>query len=244
MKYSLPVYVSCYRTDLNRQLRPTEFLNLAQDAATRAASFGNFSDKVLKTRGGVWIVARMQVRFLRPVMLAEELRLDTWHKGLQGVNFIRDYQLVDSSGQPVINSTSSWVIMDIANRCLLRDAEALALVPASSQCGDSAIEDTCPKVVLPKSCELELVDEHIVKWSDVDYNGHANNVKYSVWALDALPADFVRTHFLKELSINFNKEVPPGSKVLLYHAFDGGYHYIEGRVEDHQAFIVRLEFEE
>lgn len=242
-KFSLPVYASCYLSDLNSCLRPTAFLDFAQDAATRAAQEGGFGDEVLRRFDGVWIVARMHTRFLRRVRFTESLRLDTWHKGLRGVNFLRDYRLIGSDGEIAVEATSSWVIMGRTSRSLLRSEEALCCVPEACVCGEDAISEPCPKIVLPKGAEAACLGTHEVGWSDVDYNSHANNVKYSVWALDALPQDFVRSHFLKESIINFNKEIPLGSSVALMHACCGAYHYIEGLVDGHQAFITRLEFE-
>ena len=83
-----------------------------------------------------------------------------------------------------------------------------------------------------------------MQWSDVDFNKHANNVKYTVWAMDALPEELVYGTWLKEHYINFNKEVRPGETVELYHAESDGAHIIEGRVGDHQAFITKLVFSE
>lgn len=242
-KFSLDCHASCYLCDINRHLRPSAFLDFAQDAATRAAFEEQFGDDNLRPYNGVWIVARMQTQFLRPIHFREDLRIETWHKGLKGINFIRDYRLVDSMGQSVINATSSWVIMNMSTRTVMREPSILERIPTSSDT-DYAIEQPCPKIVLPKSAKLKHICSHLVSWSEVDYNGHANNVKYSVWAIDALDQDYVRSHFLSELSINFNKEVPPGSVVELYHysisEADCDIHYIEGRVSEHQAFISRL----
>ena len=84
----------------------------------------------------------------------------------------------------------------------------------------------------------------MVRYSDVDHNEHANNVKYTVWAMDALPEELVYDHHVKELTINFNKEARPGDTVDLYHLQEAdGSHIIEGRTGEHQVFIERLRFD-
>ena len=91
---------------------------------------------------------------------------------------------------------------------------------------------------------LEVIGEHTVRYSDVDYNNHANNVKYTVWALDHLPDNIAMTRRLKELSINFNKETLLGETVTLYHCITPeGEHIVEGRSGDIQVFIEKLLFE-
>ena len=62
--------------------------------------------------------------------------------------------------------------------------------------------------------------------------------------MDALPEELVYEKFLKELTINFNKEARPGETVELWHTLaPDGSHIVEGRTADHQVFIERLLFE-
>lgn len=243
-KYSMHFDIACYMSDYNRILRPSAFLDCAQDIATKAAGSLDFGDTALKTHNCVWILARQQVQFLKPVKFGDVVRLDSWHKGLKGINFMRDYQMLSEDGEPMVNSTSSWIIMDIAERRLCRDEAVMSRVPAEPQSEDHAIEAPCPKVVMPRSVQPELIGTHVVNYSDTDFNLHANNVKYTVWAIDALPESLVYEHFLKELTINFNREARRGETVELYHAFVDGAHIIEGKVDGVQVFIEKLIFEE
>ena len=79
-------------------------------------------------------------------------------------------------------------------------------------------------------------------FSDIDYNRHVNNVRYIGWAVDVLPMELLEEKPLRGLTINFNHEVHPGETVSLYlQENPSGEYFVEGRVEDRQAFIVRLE---
>ncbi len=240
-KYCKDIKITCYEADYYFNMRPAAFLDYAQEIAGEAAEELSFADEDLERLGCVWVLARMHTKFLRPVKYKERLKLYTWHRGLKGVNFVRDYQLRDAENKVVVNSTSSWVVMDFVNRRLSRDPELMKIIPAEAQDEDFAIETPCPKIVLPK--DVSLLGSHKVVWSDVDHNHHANNVKYTVWCMDALPEEFVREHELLESYINFNKEVQPGETVDLYHAETDGAHIIEGRVGDAQVFITKLVFE-
>ncbi len=242
-KYSQDSIVSCYMSDCHHLLRPESFLDLAQQMAVKAAQVQSFSDDALKAHDCAWILARMQTRFESKVRFDEKIHLDTWHRGLDGLYFIRDYQLKDSEGRVAVNSTSSWIVMNLESRRICRGEEVMSLIPSESQSSDKAIESPCPKIAFPKGAELKEIGTHRVNWSDVDYNGHANNVKYTVWALDNLPQDLVFGHFLKEVSINFNKEARQGDTVTLFHTESEGSHIVEGRCGDHQVFIEKLVFE-
>ena len=88
--------------------------------------------------------------------------------------------------------------------------------------------------------------DHVVSYSDVDLNGHANNAMYLVWAMDAVGYALASSHPVKEVKINFNHETRPGDKVSIYGACregeSGMCHYIEGETEGRSAFCVELSF--
>lgn len=243
-RYSEDSIVCCYMSDCHHLLRPESFLDMAQQLAVKAAQQLDFGDTKLKEHNCVWVLARMQTRFERKVRFDEKININTWHRGLDGLYFIRDYQLLDSIGRVAVNSSSSWIVMNAETRHICRDDKVMELIPAEAQSGDEAIPGTCPKIAFPKGAELREMGNHRVNWSDVDYNGHANNVKYTVWALDNLPQELVFGHFLREVTINFNKEVRPGETVTLYHAEADGAHIVEGRSGERQVFIEKLVFED
>ena len=243
-KFYEDIIATCYMVDRHKMLRPSAFLDLAQHMAVVGADRLHFGDDQLNAYDCTWVLARQQVRFERPMMHKQAGKILTWHKGLQGLFFLRDYQLIGDDGEPCINSTSSWVVMNVGDRRLVRPDFLREIVSLDPQSPDHAIEEPAPKVSLPRGTQMSQIGTHRIGYSDVDYNQHANNVKYTVWALDALPEELVHEHPLKELTINFNREALPGETVELWHALDAdGAHIVEGRVDDHQVFIERLSFQ-
>jgi len=234
---------ACYQVDCRKILRPSAFLDLAQHMAVFGADKLAFGDEQLGPYGCTWVLARQTVRFERPVMHKEACRILTWHKGLQGLYFLRDYEILGADGTPAVRSTSSWVVMNIAERRVVRPDFLSEIVSLDPQSPDHAIEEPSAKVVLPREVEIAQIGAHRVQFSDLDYNHHANNVKYTVWAMDSLPEELVYNRQLKELTINFNREARPGETVTLWHALaPDGAHIVEGRVDDRQVFIERLLF--
>ena len=249
-KYIEQHRIACYRSDSHWEMRPESFLDMAQQIAVKGAQLLSFNDEALKALGCVWVLARMQVIFEKPVPFDKLVTLKTWHKGQCGPYFLRDYSL-EQDGEEVVRSTSSWIVMNMESRRISRDEAVMKLLEVSAQSPDHAIETPCPKVMVPRDTELKAMGSDVVRYSDIDKNGHANNVKYTVWALDNLPQDLVMNHPVKELVINFNREALPGEEVILYHAEIDGAHIIEGRASqtlgdgstaEHQVFIEKLVF--
>ena len=93
---------------------------------------------------------------------------------------------------------------------------------------------------------MEKVHEHIVSYSDVDMNGHTNNVMYVVWSMNTVDYELVSNNPVKELKINFNHETRPGEVVSLFTASqkdETGIHwFVEGKVGETSAFCLELLF--
>ena len=235
--------VTTYMADVRNRLRPVSFMDIAQEIATLGARELHFDDAVtVAAANAVWVLARMHVRFLRMPVRYEPIQLETWHKGISSIFFLRDYRIRDAAGTPLVESTSSWVIMEKDQRKMLRPDSLLDIIPPDPQQPGHAIETPAQKVVIPRGATLEKVTDHPVRYSDVDSNHHVNNTRYTAWAMDCLPDELTFNHDIKELEINFNREARPGETVALYHAEADGAHFVEGRVDDNQVFICKMQF--
>ena len=63
--------VRCFQTDYQYILKPDAFLDLAQDLAGKGAQQTSFNDDNLRANNCAWVLARMQVKFDKPVRNSE-----------------------------------------------------------------------------------------------------------------------------------------------------------------------------
>ena len=233
--------ITCYEADANQFMRPTAMLDLMQEAANVNASTLGFGYDEMINSNMAWVLSRTHVKFVNTPKWRQEVNLKTWHKGVSKLFHLRDFILSDKEGNPIVLATTSWLIIDLNTRRLVRNS-ALAM----SDTAMDAIETPADKVVIPVDIEPELVRKHPVTWSEVDTNGHVNNVKYAVWALDAVKAEDIKERPLKEMLINYDAEVMPGDTVKIsrvrQESEEGITYYITGKVADKQNFAVKLVF--
>lgn len=243
-KYSEQRVISCYEADANHNFRPTAMLDLMQEAAGRDASVLGFGYDDMIGSNTAWVLSRTRVVFHKNPKWRDTVNLKTWHKGANRIFYLRDFVLDSQDGERLVSATTSWLIIDLASRRMVRNT-TLAENFDNSGMGH-AIEEPADKVVLPKDSQLELVHTHKVVWSDIDTNGHVNNVKYVVWALDSLDYDLVASKSVKELLVNYDSEVLPGQSVDLYRVIDSCEEdvvcYIVGKVGEKIAFSVKMTF--
>ena len=236
--------VSCYEANANHLLRPAAMLDIMQEAAGRDAETLGFGYDKMISGNTAWVLSRVKLIFHQYPKWRDNVVFKTWHKGANRIFYLRDFLMEDTQGNRLISATTSWLIIDLASRRMVRDRE-LAENFDNSKAG-FAIEEQAEKVTMPKDIEPELAGTHKVVWSDIDTNGHVNNVKYVVWALDSLEYDLVSTKQIRELVVNYDSEVLPGQSVDLYRAVEnkeeGIVCYIVGKVGDKSTFSVKFTF--
>lgn len=235
--------IPCYNTDASWRLKPSAFMDLAQEAAGLHAVYLGFGyDDLIKTKTA-WILSRVHVEFPDTPLWREEMTLTTWHKGLNRLFFIRDFVMTDKQGRERVKATTSWLVLNLETRSMVRDPN---LVEEGTICTENAIENPADKVRMPCDVEALPVYEHVVGYSDVDMLGHANNAMYMQWAMDAVDYELASTKPVKEFTINFNHEIKAAEKVTLYRACvekeDGLHVFIEGRTEEASSFCVEIIF--
>ena len=243
-KFCQDICVPCYDTDASFYLKPAAFMDMAQEIAYWAAQELGFGYDDLHVHHVAWVLSRMHFHFENPPKWRDNVTLYTWHKGADGLFYLRDFFLQDADGNRLVTCTSSWVVIDERTRRLVRPEELQDKLSTGDV--DDAIAERAPKVVMPRGAEPEPAGEHTVVYSDVDIIGHTNNARYMVWAMDSIDYETASACRVKDVYINFNKETTPGTSVQLYRLKteeDGALvWYVEGRVEGKSAFCVKMVF--
>ena len=235
--------IPCYNTDASWRLKPAAFMDLAQEAAGLHAVHLGFGYDDLIKKNTAWILSRVNVKFIDTPMWRDDVTLTTWHKGFNRLFFLRDFVMTDKDGKERIKATTSWLVLDLENRTMVRDPH---LLEDGTICHDNAVETPADKVRIPRDIEPEPVYEHVVGYSDVDMLGHANNAMYMQWAMDAVDYELASKRPVWEFTINFNHELKAGERVTLYRACiekeDGLHVFVEGRTETASSFCVEIIF--
>lgn len=243
IKYTEKHIIPCYDTDASWRLKPTSFMNLAQEAAGRHAVYLGFGYDDLIKSNTAWILSRVHVEFVDTPKWREEVTLNTWHKGLNRLFYLRDFLVTDNEGKARVKATTSWLVLNLETRRLVRDP---MLMEEGTVCKDNVIETPADKVQMPKDAVPELVRSHAVSYSDIDTNGHTNNAMYMQWAMNSVDYETASSKPVKEFTINFNHETKVGDMVDIYRASvekeDGLHVYVEGKLGETSSFCVEILF--
>ena len=256
-KYIVMDVVPCYDVDSTLRIRPVAFMNIAQEMATRAADVLGFGYGDLIKKNMAWVLSRMHFRFVDMPRWKDELVISTWHKGIVGPFFIRDFSICDINGFQKVIGTSSWVVLDTVKRSMVRIADFVDMIPEDSACHEDILEKPAPKVMMPRTAEPRLVQSVKLGYSDIDLNAHTNNARYIHYATDCFSCDEMCKMSVADVMITFNHETYAGEILDIYMIDvdpDGlvdalgkpivRSSIIEGKVGDQQVFCTKIMFTE
>lgn len=188
--------------------RPSALFEIMQDAATEHADALHLSPGDLG--GALWVLSRLHCAVIRPVRVHEVIHVRTWCAGIKGATWLRAFAL-SVDGEELGQALSAWVVLDHDSHRILRPTQIpaardyLALAPS-----------TCPAVPGKLLCAaLTPHHVHTVRYSDLDVNGHMNNVKIVDVVCDGLELDRQDGRFVSEIQVNYTAECMPGEQITL-----------------------------
>lgn len=207
------------------QLTPQAILDLFQDVAGKHADLigVGFHDLIQNDR--IWVLVRTKFDVLQYPKLYDTVAVSTWPKKKGRIDFDREYEIRDSSGQLLVCGISKWVVVNAKTRriCSARDIEY--------RC-ELIDKENYPQA-FPKIDDFSVEGlpflEQMTSFSDLDHNGHVNNINYARYILNAIPLspkERIRSFeidYLKELTLNF--------KIKVYYKRDAGFLYCKGTDE-------------
>lgn len=178
--------------------------NYLQEIAWRHATLLGYGREALLERNVAWVMTRMRLCMARYPGPGETLRLETWPSARDRHLAYRDFRLYDAAGEILGRCTTAWANMDVAARRMAPFEEHGEPMPYT---GERSLE--FERRAVPKLREPEHAQRMVSRRSDLDVNGHVNNVHFVEWALESLPQEWIDGHRLREVDISFRQECHP-----------------------------------
>lgn len=175
--------------------------------------------------GSSWVLTRMAMEIGRIPDEHEQLRITTWVSDVTRVMTTRNFEVLGQDGHRIASSVTNWAMINLSSRRPM-DLHQLERY-------DSMTQQVEPPIELPRklgSPSDPRMSEHRVVYSDVDFNCHANSMKYLQWCVDALPLDVIECMRFRRIDINFIQESRHG-ELLTIAAGAGGLFEIINAVD-------------
>ena len=200
--------------DKSDRLKLDAVFQFFQEAAISHAENLRVGREEMAGTGQVWILSRMSVHIDRRPEYRETITVRSWPRGGEKLFAIRDFDIRDKNDIPVVSARSCWIIVDMEKRRPLRPQSVMDSLPQND--GINALTTT--PAALSERGSLQKTGEKKALYTDVDFNGHVNNVRYIQWIEDALDPLLLEKAAKVHLDINYMNEILSGEKIEIFTA--------------------------
>lgn len=192
------------------RLKLSQLLDYLQQVAGDHCVLLGADRAALTPKNLFWAVIRHRVQITRLPRTSETITVKTWPMPTTRTAFPRSTIAFDADNRELFRSVSLWVLMDMEQRTMILPGKSDIVVDGFLQGNELAVPGSMvPKVLANSDCRL-------VRFTDLDWNGHMNNCRYLDWVSDILPSSFHQNHFPKEFSVCYLSEAREGESLKLH----------------------------
>ena len=222
----------------NKKLSFFDVLKFSSDLAVEDYELQGMDREMLAKNGYAILVSRVSYRFHRWPRENEEFIFTTAEEKAEPLQLVRSYEFTSKeSGEKLISGISSWLLADPVKHRIIPTKNFSLRRPVETQ----NEHDCLPygKIKIPE--DMQKIDERIVRFSDLDCNGHTNNARYGAFLFDALPESYRDKEFT-DIRLNYALEAKYGQKLEIFAAFNDEEKKISvvGKTEDGSSFESEL----
>ena len=198
------------------RLKNSQVLAIMQEAAGDHSTLLGVGKDSLKEKDLFWALIRYHIEIQRLPRAGEKITVETWPMPTTRTAYPRATVAYDAEGKELFRGVSLWVLMSGVTRAMVLPAKSGVEVDGCVQGSEISV----PASLLPK--ELANKESRLVRFSDLDINGHVNNCRYMEWVDDLLSGEFHEKHSPKELVICYLSEAREGEFVDITWALEEG----------------------
>ena len=200
-----------HECDAGGKLKLHCLLDRMQDAAAEHASALNVGMEELAEMQLIWVLSRLQIRLLRPLLLGETLEVFTYPSGVERIFAHRCYDL-KIDGKRAGYAGSFWLPV---NAAVNRPVNAKKVLPP--QIVDLPdVETFFPGMDKLPPVSAEICASRKVGAGDIDLNKHLNNAVYARWVSDVLGEKLQQNAVsVSEIQFNYLSSGQFGEEIFL-----------------------------
>ena len=217
MKYCYTYEIQYQEVDMHRKLRLYTLENYLLNVAGRCADSLGFGVNYLSQQNCTWVLTRLSLEMYRMPVNCDQVVFETWIESQAHMLSTRDFRICLAHGEErelIGRAKTVWAVLDMTKREIVNCFDE----PAFADAVDGEVLDMPRAARMLPITEPDGAVEHVIQYSDVDYNGHCNSCKYLENMLNARLPRFPLDAF--RLDINYVKEVYFGDLLTTYYVED------------------------
>jgi acyl-ACP thioesterase len=175
-------------------------------ATNHANSWGVGFARLIKDNQG-WVLSRVTVEMTRYPRVDENYSLTTWIEDYNRHFSQRNMRIDDADGKTIGYVRTIWVVINLTTRESV-DISKLSYI------SDNVTGTPCPIEPQKRLPAFEPTREstYCFDYTDIDFNGHVNTVRYIEHLLNQFPLQHHAKNMIRRMEIAFVKEAYYGTE--------------------------------
>jgi len=217
-------------------LKIASFLHLIQEASIGGSAFLGKGVETLKAQNLYWVVMSYHFEVTRWPLANENITIETYPGATKAFVYPRHYIVYDEKGAIIVRGISLWAILDhTSHKPTIPPANGVDIAAVHSE-GEL---NWPPRQTLE---DLIVKENRLVRNSDLDFNGHMNNIRYVDFALDSDDFLFYSSHIPTEFQMTFSSETTLGKTMEIASKLSDERRDYQGRVDGKPVFSLSVMF--
>ena len=200
-EFSQQFYLSAGECNPQAEMPITLLMNRIIEVATNHANaWGVGYARLIEDNQG-WVLSRVTIEMTRYPRVDENYSLTTWVEGYNRHFSQRNMEIADQQGNTIGYVRTIWRVINLSTRASV-DISKLSYI------SENVSERPCP--IEPQSrlrpFEPTRTENHRFRYSDIDFNGHVNTVRYIEHLVNQFPMQHHANNMVKRMELAFVKE--------------------------------------
>lgn len=234
-KFKRNVLIDSHEADFLSQANIITLFSHTLNTAGYASNGQGYGIDTLHPLGFTWVLSRFAIEIKRYPKQFEEITIETWIEEISKFVSIRNFQIFDNNRELIGEACSYWSMIDMKTR---RPVNLHKSLYQNAPVIEEGVSMERPARIL--EVKGEKVDDVKVRYSDIDFNQHANSARYIKWQLDSYNLDMFKEKQVKRFDINFVQEVLFGEKLEVYKEEKENLHYFDLKNESGRSICKTI----
>ena len=222
-EYKQSFYLSAGECNPQAEMPLTLLMSRIIEVATNHANtWGVGYARLIEDNQG-WVLSRVTIEMTRYPRVDEFYTLTTWIEDYNRHFSQRNMEIADNDGNVIGYARTIWVVINLKTRESV-DISKLSYI------NENVSGKLCPIEPMSrlKPFEPTRIENHRFRYSDIDFNGHVNTVRYIEHLVNQFTMQHHADNMVKRMELAFVKEA--------YYDSDA-----EIAINDNNPFDVRLD---
>lgn len=201
--------IKFYDCDINERMKTSALLKIFSEIAGHDYTLKGYTHEYLWEREMVFLLSRVSMHIYELPVNQQHVIVRTWECGKKGAMYLRGSDILARDGRKLVDCLGGWVLVNPNTRKIYRPSHFDGGFPQLTDMPMNA-----PELVRVSAENAADAGSHIVRYSDLDGNGHVYNATYADIAADVLTKE-ERAMAYSDMRINYIGEAVEGDRIEL-----------------------------